>query len=330
MVRSEARGVPNILVAPKSTQTEQDADIYRNGVGDSRGYYADGAYTAAPPLGPSIPTTTTAEDEVQDPQDAYYTSLRLRFSLLRATLRCTPPASAIAALDDDHPISLPSGSSVAFATWRYLLKTTDPLPAQLASLDQGSVLRLVRIVTGGLKRGRKIDKRMGAWVWGLLGKVREVGECGSEEVGVLRELGKRAVWVLKAWRQAEERGGKDDGDVGEEEGEGEYEAEDRDEVIDDIVEDFEHGIQQENGEEEDLHQGALVSGGGSAEAESTEGAHNEALEPDMEDKEPYRLTAHAQAPEREDPKIELKNNYADDKVEEIHSREADELAAAKE
>lgn len=34
-----------------------------------------------------------------------------------------------------------------------------------------------------------------------------MGECGSEEVGVLRELGKRAVWVRKGWKEGRELGG---------------------------------------------------------------------------------------------------------------------------
>ncbi len=197
--------MPNLLVAPKAPQPEQaDTDIPNDGNDKSRGYYADGAYVAAPTLGPSLPANATSPDLEQDPQDAYYTRLHLRFSLLRATLRCAPPASAIAALDDDHPISLPSGSKHAHATWRGLLQSTDPLPAQLASLDHGSALRLIQIFTLSLKRGSRVGRRIGAWAWGLLGRVRDVGECGSEEVGILRDLGKRAVWVLKGLRARDE------------------------------------------------------------------------------------------------------------------------------
>jgi len=200
--------VPTLLVAPKPPPPQPDEAAPRHhpaaALDASRGYYADGAYTAAPTLGPARPTPHAAAAAGQsavdlDPQDAYYARLRLRFSLLRATLRCTPPAERIAALDDEHPISLPGGSKRAFATWRRLLASTEPVPAQLASLDQGSVLRLLGVVTKELKRGRGVGRRGGAWVWGLLGRCREVGECGSEEVAVLRELGKRAVWVRRGW-----------------------------------------------------------------------------------------------------------------------------------
>lgn len=50
-------------------------------------------------------------------------------------------------------------------------------------------------MSGNLK-GVK-GKHLGAWAWGLLGRCREVGCMGSEEVGVLRRVGKRAVYVLR-------------------------------------------------------------------------------------------------------------------------------------
>lgn len=74
-------------------------------------------------------------------------------------------------------------------------------------------------------------KSLGAWAWGLLGRCREVGEMGSEEVGVLRLVGKQAVWLLRrmkgggAWCGEETGGlgevdddGHEDGGLGEEAG----------------------------------------------------------------------------------------------------------------
>lgn len=40
-------------------------------------------------------------------------------------------------------------------------------------------------------------KNIGLWAWGLLARCREVGEMGSEEVGVLRDLGKKAIAVVR-------------------------------------------------------------------------------------------------------------------------------------
>lgn len=90
------------------------------------------------------------------------------------------------------------------------------------------------MVTRELKRGGGVGRRGGAWVWGLLGRCREVGECGSDEVGVLRELGKRAVWVLKGWREGRDREQREEGDevVADEQG-----AEEEEEGGSQIVED---------------------------------------------------------------------------------------------
>ncbi len=111
------------------------------------------------------------------------------------------------------------------------MRTTDPLPAQLAGLDHASVLRLIQILTASLNMGGSVGKRFGAWAWALLARVREVGECGSEEVGILRDLGKRAAWVLKRFRESRE--GHENGEVEEAV---DVEVEERIDVEDDIDE----------------------------------------------------------------------------------------------
>ena len=68
-------------------------------------------------------------------------------------------------------------------------------------MDAESVLEVVKLLTGTMAqiiRSRSTDKvlRFGAWVWGILGKCRDRTELGSDEIAVLRELGKRAVELL--------------------------------------------------------------------------------------------------------------------------------------
>lgn len=80
--------------------------------------------------------------------------------------------------------------------------------AQLACMDMESVLGLLAIVTRLLSKtvrgGESAQvKRLGAWTWGLLGRCRAVGEMGSEEVGDIRELGKRAARILVKVRESE-------------------------------------------------------------------------------------------------------------------------------
>jgi len=162
------------------------------------GFYADGAYTAAPVTdGPVDSSSTVAPDA----QDLYYESLSTRFNLLRATLKCTPPRSTIEALDSSHPISLPPDSRKARQHWRYLLRATEPRIVQLACMDPDSVLEVVKLLTGMMtqtlsSREKERITRLGAWSWAILGRCKDRTELGSEEIADLRELGKRAVGIL--------------------------------------------------------------------------------------------------------------------------------------
>ncbi|KAJ9665924.1 hypothetical protein H2201_004048 [Coniosporium apollinis] len=198
-VRTEAAFIPNLLVAPKPTvpEGEFDASIYDTGYGDSRGYYADGAYIAAPTLGPILPPSAqpSASPASASPQAAYRTRLLARFHRQRAILQATPPASAIAALAPTQFISLPQGNNAAFREWRSSLESSPPSPVQLAAMDSRTVFRALALLTSVLRRDRNISARVSAWAWGLLTRLPELGTLGSEEVGVVRELGKRAVWV---------------------------------------------------------------------------------------------------------------------------------------
>ena len=104
--------------------------------------------------------------------------------------------------------------------------------AVLVRLTQESVIWgldvLESLLTLANLRGKR-GKYVEAWIWGLLGKCREVGQMGSEEVGVVRNLGKRAVWLIRRIRAGDVTGGTiDELDVNTEEEEGEEEEEDGD------------------------------------------------------------------------------------------------------
>lgn len=72
--------------------------------------------------------------------------------------------------------------------------------ALLAQLPQEMIIHgltnLESTMTSNNLRTEK-GKNIGAWAWGLLARCRDVGQMGSDEVGVLRDLGKRAVWLLR-------------------------------------------------------------------------------------------------------------------------------------
>jgi regulator of vacuolar morphogenesis len=195
--RSEAKGVPHILVGPNQTEQSEEAKGYEDEDREG-GYYQDGAFIAAPD---PRSTVAASKDAPPDAQEAYYLSLASRFQQLRTYLQQTPPLSAIESLTSDHPISLPSESRKAKQQWRFLLQNREPRMAQIACMDIESILEVVKLLRNLLaetirSRSQEKLKRLGLWIWGVLGKCYDAGQLGSEEISELREMGKRAVGLL--------------------------------------------------------------------------------------------------------------------------------------
>ncbi|QSZ32209.1 hypothetical protein DSL72_001781 [Monilinia vaccinii-corymbosi] len=196
-VRAEAEDLPPIFYAPAETKSanvngEYDRSIYDNGVGDFRGYYEDGAYYAAAEAECDL---EDEETEGQDPQLAYFDSILTRFEILREQMQQTPPADLVKNLDLDHPIYLNKLDTKLCRWWRWKMKTVDPLPTQIASMNKTTVLNLLRLLMGGtlLQSGSDVNVKVSRWAWALLARLPVRGELSSDEIGVVRELGKKAV-----------------------------------------------------------------------------------------------------------------------------------------
>ncbi|KAK4239162.1 hypothetical protein C8A03DRAFT_43181 [Achaetomium macrosporum] len=254
-VRQEASSVPHVLVAPKAgpqlpphLQSSEDIDrsIYDNGVGDSRGYYYDGAYTAMPSRSPSVTSSSEEEEEEGgevDPTNpdriaarnavlrkAYFASLTSQFLALRRRLHRAPPPHLVASLPRDHGTEVGSfgAKSRTFRIWTRRIRHTDPLPVQVAALDRQSVLKLLRVILGGkfIRRGYELRERTSRWIWALLARLPDRGEMDYAEVGWVRELGKRAVLMMVSIAQMEALREEVEGDLeGAVEGEGDDEGE---------------------------------------------------------------------------------------------------------
>lgn len=99
----------------------------------------------------------------------------------------------------------------------------------LGQLSQEAVLQGLNALDRKLsEENLQEEDNLGLWAWGLLGRCRDVGEMGSEEVGVLRDLGKKAIWVLRGLQAglAEMDGADvDSEDSGDEEKEAEMDIE---------------------------------------------------------------------------------------------------------
>lgn len=137
---------------------------------------------------------------MSDAQQYYYDSLLKQFRVVQATMRCTPPLHAIESLPASKLISLPEDSRKARTRWESLITTDDPHPAQLAVMDPLSVLQLVKLLRIKLinllnsEDGGRIS-RVGGWLWAVLGRCRDRGELSSEEIGELRQLAQRAIYI---------------------------------------------------------------------------------------------------------------------------------------
>jgi hypothetical protein len=186
--RNEAFDLPVVVKAQSPTLDEDsDSAIYNNGVGDSRGYYSEGTYIAAPPIGPALPDDACYDSDDEDfthvqsmsPQEAYTTRLLSLFHSQRITLRSIPPA-----ID-----KLPHKMEVVEC-----LNGHDPVPAELSAMTTTFVFRLLELVTKQLKRDQNISSRKSAWVMSILARLDEK-LMDSDSVYLVRELSRKAMWV---------------------------------------------------------------------------------------------------------------------------------------
>ncbi|KAF5976804.1 hypothetical protein FBULB1_6789 [Fusarium bulbicola] len=222
-VRQEANGIPHLLVAPKvqigpqlppelrnddQEQDEQSIDrsVYNNGVGDSRGWYEDGAYMAKPDDAAEDDNYEGGEypDDYDDESyeeaalnEAYFASVMEQYLRLHSILHADLPSHAVsrvvkARLKTDASAE---NQSAAIATWSRLLRETDPHPLQVALMSKDTTIRILRILLGGkfLRQGYTLPERTSRWIWALLARMPDKGELNYAEIGLIRDLGRRAV-----------------------------------------------------------------------------------------------------------------------------------------
>ncbi|KIV88429.1 hypothetical protein PV10_08114 [Exophiala mesophila] len=215
MVRSEARGVPFILTAPSTTSHPNAIENARTEHEDEGGYFEDGTYTAK---------AFASKDPVETlppAQRHYHDSLLRHFRLARATVRCTPPLSAIESLRSSQLISFPEESRKARLQWEEHIMNADPSPTQIACMDAQSVMELVKLIRKKLPllfRPKNVEtiKRAGSWLWAVLAKSRDREELSSDEIGEIRQLAQRAIQMSQRQPDQIEEVSKD---IGSEDGE---------------------------------------------------------------------------------------------------------------
>ncbi|KAG8670005.1 hypothetical protein FPOAC2_09347 [Fusarium poae] len=222
-VRQQAAGIPHLLVAPKVQIGPQlpaklgggykddgegpvDRSIYDDGIGDSRGWYQDGAYMAMPDEANDEGNYEEGEypeddddsyDEEVAIHEAYFASVMDQYLHLRTILHTAPPQNARSRLAKAQlKTEAPADNQTSvIATWSRILRDTDPHPLQIAHMSKDTTLRILRIMLGGkfLRRGYTLPERTSRWVWALLARLPDRGELNYAEIGWIRDLGRRAV-----------------------------------------------------------------------------------------------------------------------------------------
>ena len=179
--------MPNLLTSARI----EGENLYQD---YAQGYYEDGAYTAIPP--PLAYGTTKIEKEDLDPQEAYYASLQAQFRSLRTALNSSLPPVASSQSTTAMATKLNDGASSRI--WRMTILYTKPTSVLLSQLDQDTVVAGIAALERHIAwKTLEKESYMAAWAWCLLARCREVGMMGSEEVGVIRDLGKKARGMLR-------------------------------------------------------------------------------------------------------------------------------------
>jgi len=111
---------------------------------------------------------------------------------------------ALTSRKSDKKHNLDLGFRNTYTSFLAITHKFTPEPSHLVALQRETVLQMLHIASQVLKRRKNLSKRYSEWVWGLLCKLGDVGTLDSDAVSVVRELGKKAVWVGIGYIGAEE------------------------------------------------------------------------------------------------------------------------------
>ncbi|KAA8914613.1 hypothetical protein FN846DRAFT_477800 [Sphaerosporella brunnea] len=241
MVRSEAKGVPDLLLSSKAPPppkarrppppppaddvvldydepSREPTEEAKEEDEEEKDYiFSESTYISLHRSAPSAPIPP------------YHAPILARFRQLHKKLHSTPPKKSP---HNPHP------RWSDLKQWRKFVGTTMPRPQWVWGMQQWEVMRLLKQFRGWMEwrakvrnaAGRGVPKAWPVWIWALL--VRCECVMGAEEVAVVRELGKAALMLLAGMGSGEledtaetdelgetEAGIKADAEHGEEDGE---------------------------------------------------------------------------------------------------------------
>jgi hypothetical protein len=203
-VQSQRKDIPQILYA--AVMSEEGNDERRNGDyadGDNDDHeagYEDGAFFARS-LRSAAPIIKL---DTLDPRTVFTDRLIQRFHTQRTTLHIPATMDELTSLSDDILISFPSHNKAARSHWIRTLSTQPPLPAQIRSIDQPTALNLLEAIADSiLIKATDVNSITSAWIWSLLARLDDVSNLYNDEIFPLRQLGKKALFVLLSFKDPE-------------------------------------------------------------------------------------------------------------------------------
>ncbi|KAK6353430.1 hypothetical protein TWF696_005393 [Orbilia brochopaga] len=164
---------------------EWPMDPYDSDSDNSSAYYDDGAYIAR--SAPTLPTPSITTPGALPPRtisQTWHDALLTNFHATRDAILTTP-------IDPSETTTFPENPTL----WRDYMMANNPSLPVLQSITS-------EIAIKALKHIRKnvgwvnVHEWQGQWIWALLARTNDVGVLMNEEVSILRELGKKAVFNL--------------------------------------------------------------------------------------------------------------------------------------
>jgi len=193
---------------------------------DDRGWYEDGAYISYDHQ-PGSNGYGVEPTKTKTLEEAYFASLLLKYTSTRKTLNRKPSPGAeklLPPFTPTHAEPFARGSGTT-ALWTSTILDRDPIPLQVALMSKDSIFLVLRVLLGGklLRRSQPLPERTSRWLWALLARVPERNELTHYELGLIRDIGKRAVLLGRSLAEVE---ALQEAGVGEETGDAEEPAED--------------------------------------------------------------------------------------------------------
>lgn len=203
--RAEASDLP-IVHADPAYQAEQEDD--------HRGYFEDGAYTAAPELGPEYPDYYDEEDwDVPEdgdntadgrsnhishitPCEAFTNALLSRYRQLREVIQSQKADMVPGMPSDSTRLVVPRGMARRDKDiWKRKLLSETPQPSVLVTTSLSSISNLLVVAKDEcLSRKQNIGKSVSLWFLALLASIDEA-TVDSDIMWELRDLAKKAIWL---------------------------------------------------------------------------------------------------------------------------------------